>query len=240
VAPHPGVWWHQVGDSASHISVSDRSRHRARSNLLENGGIRRGIRHRTSVGSMGNGLDRDADFRLLYERHAPSVAKYVVRRAGSSQSLVSDVASETFVAAWRKWPSVPPEPETLPWLLGVARRQLAAHRRMEHRAQVAKESATDRSLIADPHDPQARERARAVLDALPELDREIFRLHCWERLDQTEIGVVVGLSRKAVERRMARARARFRRSMNAATYGADGRLSRVNREPGLASGEVVK
>jgi RNA polymerase sigma factor (sigma-70 family) len=189
---------------------------------------------------MGNGLDRDADFRLLYERHARVVAKYVGRRAGWSQSLVGDVAAETFIAAWRKWPSVPPEPETLPWLLGVARRQLAAHRRMEHRAQVSKEIAADRSLVDDTQDPRTRERARAVLEALTELDREIFRLHSWERLDQTEIGVVVGLSRKAVERRMARARARLRGSMNAATHGADGRLSRVKREPGLASGEVGK
>jgi RNA polymerase sigma-70 factor, ECF subfamily len=187
-------------------------------------------------------LTRDDDFRRLYESHAAAVARYVARRAGSNQRIVGDVVAETFLVAWRKQESVPLGPEALPWLLGVARRQLAAHMRKEVRALITnRRLGDDRSMAAStPDDAPRADLVTIALASLPELDREIFRLHCWEQLSQADVGVAVGLSRKSVERRMARARTRLRREIDGLkATDVDGRWrSNSLNDPGLATGEV--
>jgi DNA-directed RNA polymerase specialized sigma24 family protein len=62
-------------------------------------------------------LDR---FTGLYDRYYRNVLRYALQHAepGSAE----DVASETFLVAWRKLRDVPDPP--LPWLLGVARNLL--------------------------------------------------------------------------------------------------------------------
>ena len=55
----------------------------------------------------------------MYEPHAKSVAGYALRRFGADDA--GDVVAEAFLVAWRRLADVPPEPETRPWLIGVAR-----------------------------------------------------------------------------------------------------------------------
>jgi RNA polymerase sigma-70 factor (ECF subfamily) len=62
---------------------------------------------------------------------------------------------------------------------------------------------TDTSTSIDP-------RIERALERLSEVDRELFRLICWEDLSQKEAGLVVGLTAKAVERRLQRARLKVR------------------------------
>ncbi len=68
-------------------------------------------------------------FELLYEKYAPAVKAYALRRA--AVSTVDDVVAEVFVVCWRRFEEVPVDP--LPWLLGVARRVLSTQRRGERR-----------------------------------------------------------------------------------------------------------
>jgi DNA-directed RNA polymerase specialized sigma24 family protein len=53
-------------------------------------------------------------------------------------------------------------------------------------------------------------RVRRAVDQLSDLDREIFRLIHWEELTHEEVGLSVGITAKAVERRVARARKKVR------------------------------
>jgi len=53
-------------------------------------------------------------------------------------------------------------------------------------------------------------RVRRAVDQLSDLDREIFRLLHWEELSHEEVGLSVGITAKAVERRVARARKKVR------------------------------
>lgn len=66
-------------------------------------------------------VDPEARFEDLYRSHAPRVMAYVLRRTEPAQA--DDVVADVFLVAWRRLDRVPAEP--LPWLLGVARKQLA-------------------------------------------------------------------------------------------------------------------
>ena len=57
-------------------------------------------------------------------------------------------------------------------------------------------------------------RVEQVMGQFSDLDREIFRLVHWENLSPDDIAVVVGITSKAVERRIARSRARVREAIN--------------------------
>lgn len=53
----------------------------------------------------------------LYERHYGAVLAYGVRRVGAEQGR--EVASDTFLVAWRKRPELTRD-EELPWLYATA------------------------------------------------------------------------------------------------------------------------
>lgn len=70
--------------------------------------------------------DRDADaFRALYRRHYRSVCRFLSTRTAPDH--VEDLAAGTFLVAWRRAAGVPDM--QLPWLLNVATKCLANHRR---------------------------------------------------------------------------------------------------------------
>lgn len=149
----------------------------------------------------------------MYEMHAPAVAAYVLRR--SSATDAADAVAETFLVAWRRRDAVPEEPETLPWLYGVARHVLANQRRGDRR----------RSLLADKLAGQfvefdlssggleSREelsRVAVAMKALPEDDVEVLRLASWEGLSPSEIASVLELTPGTARQRLRRARLRLR------------------------------
>src|SRR6266513_1834509 len=57
-------------------------------------------------------------FTAVYEAHHRQVYAYAVARVG--RALADEVVADTFLVAWRRYPSLP-RGEPLPWLLAVAR-----------------------------------------------------------------------------------------------------------------------
>ena len=120
--------------------------------------------------------------------------------------------------AWRRLSDVPPYPQELPWLYGVARNLVANHVRNTKRSQalvirlaIEESVAGDESVGVSDLELRVQEAIRQFT----ELDREIFRLVHWENLSHDEIAIVMGITPKAVERRIARSRARVRGLINA-------------------------
>src|SRR5262245_15155228 len=129
--------------------------------------------------------DRDPDaFRALYRRHYRSVCRFLASRTAPDH--VEDLAAETFLIAWRKAGAVPDM--QLPWLLNVAHKCLANHRRSGE----AREAMTERlARVARTDTPgveadaERRRQQRAViaaLAALHERDRELLLLSLWDDL----------------------------------------------------------
>jgi RNA polymerase sigma-70 factor (ECF subfamily) len=156
------------------------------------------------------GPTQEERFRALFARHYPAVFRYAGRRLGREEA--ADAAAEAFTVAWRKIARVPPEPETLPWLYGVARRVVAnAERARRRRERLAVRAAGDSREAASPVDPVG------VLSALAGLragDREILRLAAWEGLDPRQLGLALGCSSNAAAIRLHRARRRLEEAMN--------------------------
>ncbi|MBM3696786.1 MAG: sigma-70 family RNA polymerase sigma factor, partial [Actinobacteria bacterium] len=124
----------------------------------------------------------------------------------------ADAAAEVFTVAWRKIAHLPPEPDTLPWLYGVARRVVAnsarSRRRRQRLAIRAAAQATEWSHTPDPAG------VLVALELLRSGDREILRLAAWEGLDPREMGLVLGCSPNAAAIRLHRARRRLEDAMN--------------------------
>ena len=71
-------------------------------------------------------------FELLFQRHAPRVQRYVVRRLGADAA--DDIVAETFLLAFRRRAGFDMDRrDALPWLYGIATNLLGRHRRDEIR-----------------------------------------------------------------------------------------------------------
>lgn len=149
---------------------------------------------------------------LAAEVHEP-LQRYVRRRV--SPDHVDDVVSDTMLTLWRRLDSVPPA-AGLPWAYGVARRQIANHRRasLRHLRLVGRIEAEP--LTATSPDAPVDAELEAALSRLGESDREILRLWAWEQLTAAEIATVIGLTPNAASIRLHRAKRNLGENLEAA------------------------
>ncbi|MGC5012810.1 RNA polymerase sigma factor [Streptosporangium sp. DT93] len=147
-------------------------------------------------------------FEAVYDAYYPAIHQYAARRAGSPDDT-ADVISETFLTAWRRIDDVPEGEEALLWLYGVARRVLANQRRGAVRRAVLAERLRKELAVGRPAGPVELDHVRAAFDELPERDREVLALACWEELTSERIAKVVGCTAIAARTRLRRARRRL-------------------------------
>lgn len=157
------------------------------------------------------GSDRGREwFEAIFTEHFDRVLSYALLRA--DRETAREVASQTFLVAWRRRDSVPEQ--VLPWLLVVARNVLAEHRR----AQGRRRGLLDRAIRSRAFRPAEPDPAEALADrdivlsaflALSDADRETLRLVAWDGLTNEEASLVVGCSASTFAVRLARARRRL-------------------------------
>jgi RNA polymerase sigma-70 factor, ECF subfamily len=171
---------------------------------------------RTNRERAGDGGE-EARFARLYAANGRHVLAYALRRTARPEDA-ADVVSETFLVAWRRLDDVPSGEEVRPWLFGVARRVLANQRRGEQRRDRLSERLRNElaTLIPAEVAPEPETAAMRVLGRMDPRDREVLLLAGWEGLGPSEIARVMGISRPAARNRLHRARARFRRDLEAA------------------------
>src|SRR5258708_39560996 len=63
---------------------------------------------------------RVSDFAEAFDRGAPMVLRFALRRLGN-EDWAWDVVSDTFMVAWRRWDTRPDAEVLLPWLYAIAR-----------------------------------------------------------------------------------------------------------------------
>jgi RNA polymerase sigma-70 factor, ECF subfamily len=151
-----------------------------------------------------------ADERLsaLWHAHHPAVLAYARRRA--PEETAQEVAGAAFAVLWRRIAEPPDDPR--PWLLAVARRELANRRRGEARwrrltGRVRQGTTTTAPDPADDAVEQAM--ARAALARLRPDDREVLMLVAWDGLDPAAAAAVLGITSDAFAVRLHRARRRL-------------------------------
>lgn len=93
---------------------------------------------RLEIGSDGEAirgsLEDPARFKLVFDRHASAVYRYLYRRVGSD--AVEELSADTFATAFDLRERFEGE-NALPWLYGIAANVLRRHRRTEGRRERA-------------------------------------------------------------------------------------------------------
>lgn len=160
--------------------------------------------------------DPQERFTGLYDQYYRRVLRYALQHA--EPGAAEDVASETFLVAWRRMAEIPepplPEPP-LPWLLAVARnllrQQFGRARRQRRLADHISALTSERDLTAWDVGEHVVERAAALaaLAALSGDDVETLTLVTWHGLSAAEAAAVIGCSPHAFTVRLHRARKRL-------------------------------
>jgi RNA polymerase sigma-70 factor, ECF subfamily len=152
-------------------------------------------------------MNREREFRDLYEEHVRAVHAYLARRVEPDH--VDDLAANTFAIAWRRLPGEIQDP--LPWLYAVARNEVRAHRRrvaVRHRLTEKLMAFTPRNAdVEPPGEPPVLGPAFA---RLTDKEREAMLLVAFEGLDHAEAGRLAGCTPETFTVRVSRARKKLR------------------------------
>ncbi|MCL1588801.1 MAG: sigma-70 family RNA polymerase sigma factor [Actinomycetia bacterium] len=158
----------------------------------------------------------EAEFRVMYKQYFDPVARYCLRRLPehSAQDAVSDV----FLTAWRRFDSIPPGDQSLPWLYGIAKNVVrninrSGRRSMRLSAKVKAqahypEPSPDVQVIRKEQDDELV----AALLTLKADDQEVLRLRAYEGLSVKQISIAIGCSEEAAKKRVSRALCRLRKA----------------------------
>ena len=157
-----------------------------------------------------------AEFKVIYDRHFDSVARYCLRRL--PEHIAQDATSEVFLTAWRRFDSMPGGDESLPWLYGVAR-NVVRNASRSHRRSLRLSA----KFKAQPHYPEPSPELQVVrneqdaelvaaLESLKPADQEVLRLRAYEGMSAKQISLAIGCSEEAAKKRVARALARLRKA----------------------------
>src|SRR4051794_4732741 len=144
-------------------------------------------------------------FHAVVDRHFDAVAAFLTRRVGPD--IAQDLAQETFVTAFKRRDRFDARYDSArPWLLGIATKAVAGHRREERR-----QLELYRRAAAQPEPPhvEATPRAPRLFDGLPALarrDRDTLLLHVWGELSYDEVAAALGVPVGTVRSRINRAR----------------------------------
>ena len=159
----------------------------------------------------------DRAFTARMRRHKEAVYR-VARRHLADADEAFDIVQEVFVSAWRNIGRYDPERPLTTWLFRITvnacrdRHRRRAVRSFFYRAapmdgaravQVADDAQRVEEHVIDREELRRVERAIAKL---PARSREAFLLYAVEGLSQAEVAEALGVSVKAVETRVARAR----------------------------------
>lgn len=145
-------------------------------------------------------------FEAVFSEGYEPVQRYVRRRVDPDS--VDDVVAETMLTVWRRIDDVP-KAAVLPWVYGVARRQIANHRRSAlRRLRLVRRMELEPIDLGGSEHPLDSELYDA-LGSLDDSDRELLQLWAWEQLEPTEIAVVLGITPNAVSIRLHRAKAKL-------------------------------
>jgi RNA polymerase sigma factor (sigma-70 family) len=165
-------------------------------------------------------LSEPERFAEVFDRHAPTVHRYVARRMGTA--LADDLTAETFLVAFRQRARYDSgQPVALPWLYGIATNLIRREQRTEIRqyrafartgVDPAVPSGEDDSVARVTAGTQQRQLAAALAE-LSERERSVLLLIAWAQLSYDEVARELGIPIGTVRSRLHSARKRIRTAL---------------------------
>jgi RNA polymerase sigma-70 factor (ECF subfamily) len=158
-------------------------------------------------------MDREAEFRTLYEAHRDAVHAYFTGRTGDRWAA-ADLMQEVFMRAWQRLPELVGRPAggQRAWIFTVAR-NLAVDTYRHERTRAGAEAALGHQPAATPAPASApviaAERVAVVGEAigqLPEEQRVAVTMAATSGLTSAQIGTALGVPAGTVRYRLSLAR----------------------------------
>jgi len=169
---------------------------------------------------MGIDAAEGVDVGVLFDAHAPFLARVVERLSGAG-AHVEDIVQETFVVAHRRRQHLASIENLRGWLYRTAANLVRHHHRgAQRRTQLSQRYQTEARELADDPAEVAQRRATALLvrSCVAELSdklREVMVLYEFEGLAGREIAAMLELPEKTVWSRLRLARKQFERLFTA-------------------------
>ncbi|KTT75021.1 RNA polymerase sigma factor [Sphingomonas endophytica] len=160
-------------------------------------------------------------FAAIMTRHKATLHRLIARIIGDEEEAV-DVLQDAFIAAHGALGRYDPARPLVAWLTRIAvnkardwRRRRLVRRLVsavfpDHAAQIAADVPAIDTLVGDRAELA---RVAAAIDTLPARLREVLVLRGVEHLSQADTAAALGISEKAVETRLYRARQRLRAAL---------------------------
>ena len=169
------------------------------------------------MGSVSKG-DKDA-FGILVRRHVDSLYRYALRLTGSSDNA-EDLVQETWLAVWQNANRYRPNKASLStWMHRILHNKFidGRRRRREEPSHTPADTADTQQhspwQSATPNEPDLMPRLNRLLSALPENQRAALTLAHIQGFSNKEIAHILGVSLRAAESILARARRTLREQL---------------------------
>jgi RNA polymerase sigma-70 factor, ECF subfamily len=168
----------------------------------------------STVNAIEQETDWSGSFRSLYETHASSVGRFLLR-LGVKRTQLEDAQQEVFIEAFRYLPSFRGECSMKTWLYRICVSEARRTRKKESVrgfliACLGQSSDADMGTRGDLTSDQSVRLIEDALSKMPSGDREAFVLFELEGISGTEIARILEIPEATVWRRLHYARERFR------------------------------
>lgn len=164
-------------------------------------------------------MSKGPRFEIVYKNLALPLTKFVIKRVGGDTAAVDEVVSDTMVAAWRGWTTFKHKSSYFTWLCRIALNKIADYYRdqVNQRSNIITPSlkalANMEDKSASPEERLALEELRKsvndCLNLLPPDKRRLLQFRFWYDYSYQKIAKIMGISERAVEGRLYRARHEF-------------------------------
>jgi len=167
-----------------------------------------------------------ADFGTLFDEHFDVIYSYVAYRVAPDHETAKDITQEVFLAALKGFSAIRRNNKVLPWLRAIARNKVADHYRARQLSARVVDAQTEQAL-EQRNEVQLgpTERGLVVSRVIQQLPEHVVRLledKYIENIPVREMAKQRGLSEKAVESALSRARSAFREVFRRLTSRLEG------------------
>ncbi len=164
-------------------------------------------------------MDITFDFDYLYKKFSPILYKFIAKRLGKNASVVEEIVEDTFVAAWKSYSTFEHKSSYFTWLCRIALNKIADyyHDQINHNSRfivplLDSLNLIDTKNLTPEESLTLKELCNSVNDCLnlmPHEKRQLLCFRYWKHYSYQKIAFILGLSERAVEGRLYRAKEEF-------------------------------
>ena len=158
-------------------------------------------------------------FESVYKHLALPLTKFIIKHVGGDPNAVDEVLSATMIAAWRGWGTFKHKSSYFTWLCRISLNKIADyyHDQVNNKSKLVVPlidaiASIDTKNLSPEEEMALNELRKSVndcLNLLPPDKRKLLQFRYWYDLSYSEISNLLGISERAVEGKIYRAKHDF-------------------------------